>query len=68
MVAIEGVEPRGVVERIPVGHVGTIADVSGAVIYLASEAGAMVNGAVLPVDGGVETMLATPCPSYVTTC
>lgn len=43
---------RGVVDRIPVGHVGTIADVAGAVVYLASEAGAMVNGAVLPVDGG----------------
>lgn len=43
---------RGVVERIPVGHVGTIADVAGAVVYLASDAGGMVNGAILPVDGG----------------
>lgn len=43
---------RGVVERIPVGHVGTIADVAGAVVYLASAAGAMVNGVILPVDGG----------------
>jgi len=42
----------GVVDRIPVGHVGTIADVAGAVVYLASDAGAMVNGAILPVDGG----------------
>jgi NAD(P)-dependent dehydrogenase (short-subunit alcohol dehydrogenase family) len=42
----------GVVARIPVGHVGTIADVAGAVVYLASEAGGMVNGAILPVDGG----------------
>lgn len=42
----------GVVNRIPVGHVGTIADVAGAVVYLASEAGGMVNGAILPVDGG----------------
>lgn len=42
----------GVVARIPVGHVGTIADVAGAVVYLASEAGGMVNGTILPVDGG----------------
>jgi NAD(P)-dependent dehydrogenase (short-subunit alcohol dehydrogenase family) len=41
-----------VVDRIPVGHVGQIKDVAGAVIYLASEAGAMVNGTILPVDGG----------------
>lgn len=43
---------RGVVDRIPIGHVGTIADVAGAVVYLASDAAAMVNGAVLSVDGG----------------
>lgn len=41
-----------VVDRIPVGHVGTIADVAGAVVYLASDAGGMVNGTILPVDGG----------------
>jgi NAD(P)-dependent dehydrogenase (short-subunit alcohol dehydrogenase family) len=41
-----------VVDRIPVGHVGEIKDVAGAVVYLASEAGAMVNGAVVTVDGG----------------
>jgi NAD(P)-dependent dehydrogenase (short-subunit alcohol dehydrogenase family) len=43
---------RGVVDRIPLGHVGTIADVAGAVVYLASDAGGMVNGHVLTVDGG----------------
>lgn len=42
----------GVLARIPIGRVGTIADVAGAVVYLASEAGAMVNGTVLTVDGG----------------
>lgn len=41
-----------VVDRIPVGHVGQIADVAGAVVYLASDAGGMVNGSVLTVDGG----------------
>lgn len=43
---------RAVVDRIPLGKVGTIADVAGAVIYLASDAAAMVNGTVLTVDGG----------------
>ncbi len=43
---------RSVVDRIPIGRVGAIADVAGAVVYLASEAGSMVNGAILPVDGG----------------
>lgn len=42
----------GVVDRIPLGMVGQISDVAGAVVYLASDAGAMVNGAVLTVDGG----------------
>lgn len=42
----------GVVDRIPTGHVGTIGDVAGAVVYLASDAAAMVTGAILPVDGG----------------
>jgi len=43
---------QGVVDRIPMGKVGSIADVAGAVVYLASDAAAMVNGVVLPVDGG----------------
>ena len=43
---------RAVVDRIPIGRVGTIADVAGAVVYLASDAAAMVNGTILTVDGG----------------
>ncbi len=42
----------GVLARIPAGKVGTTTDVAGAVIYLASAAAGMVNGAVLTVDGG----------------
>jgi 2-deoxy-D-gluconate 3-dehydrogenase len=42
----------GVLERIPAGRVGTIDDVAGAVIYLASPASDMVTGHVLVVDGG----------------
>ncbi len=43
---------KSVLDRLPIGRVGTIDDVAGAVVYLASPAGAMVNGAVLMVDGG----------------
>lgn len=41
-----------VVERIPLGKVGEIKDVAGAVVYLASEAAGLVNGTILTVDGG----------------
>ncbi len=43
---------RDVLNRLPIGRVGTIADVAGAVIYLASPAAAMVTGTLLLVDGG----------------
>lgn len=41
-----------VLERIPIGRVGTPTDVAGAVIYLASPAASLVTGTVLVVDGG----------------
>ncbi|MDJ0953903.1 MAG: glucose 1-dehydrogenase [Acidimicrobiia bacterium] len=43
---------RGVLDRLPIGRVGTTTDVAAAVIYLASPAGGLVNGHVLVVDGG----------------
>lgn len=43
---------EGVLDRLPIGRVGTIGEVAGAVIYLASDAGALVNGHILLVDGG----------------
>jgi NAD(P)-dependent dehydrogenase (short-subunit alcohol dehydrogenase family) len=42
----------GVLDRIPAGRVGAPMDVAGAVVFLASPAAALVNGAVLAVDGG----------------
>jgi NAD(P)-dependent dehydrogenase (short-subunit alcohol dehydrogenase family) len=41
-----------VLQRIPVGRVGSPMDVAGAVVFLASSASSLVNGAVLDVDGG----------------
>jgi NAD(P)-dependent dehydrogenase (short-subunit alcohol dehydrogenase family) len=43
---------ESVLDRIPIGRVGSTDDVAAAVIYLASPAGKLVNGAVLMVDGG----------------
>jgi NAD(P)-dependent dehydrogenase (short-subunit alcohol dehydrogenase family) len=44
---------RADVERqIPLGRIGRVEDVTGAVVYLASDASALVTGASLRVDGG----------------
>jgi NAD(P)-dependent dehydrogenase (short-subunit alcohol dehydrogenase family) len=37
----------------PLKRVGAPADMAGIAIYLASRAGAYVNGAIIPVDGGI---------------
>jgi NAD(P)-dependent dehydrogenase (short-subunit alcohol dehydrogenase family) len=50
-------EHRGEFERAcPLGRIGVPSDVAGAAIFLASRAAAWVNGAVLPVDGGLSVV------------
>jgi 2-dehydro-3-deoxy-D-gluconate 5-dehydrogenase len=39
-------------KRIPAGRWGTIQDLQGAAVLLASEAGSYIHGADIPVDGG----------------
>jgi len=43
---------KSVLARIPLGRVGSVEEVAAAVIYLASPAGGLVTGSVLPLDGG----------------
>jgi 2,4-dienoyl-CoA reductase [(3E)-enoyl-CoA-producing], peroxisomal len=43
---------RRILEQIPLGRFGTIDDVAGCALYLASDAGAWITGAVFVVDGG----------------
>jgi NAD(P)-dependent dehydrogenase (short-subunit alcohol dehydrogenase family) len=38
--------------QIPLGRIGRVADVTGAVLYLASDASSLVTGSSLRVDGG----------------
>lgn len=43
---------RSVATYIPLGRPGEAEDIEGAVVFLASRAGAYVNGHTLPLDGG----------------
>jgi len=42
-----------IISRCPLGRIGSPEDVAGACIFLASRAGAYVNGAVMALDGGI---------------
>jgi NAD(P)-dependent dehydrogenase (short-subunit alcohol dehydrogenase family) len=44
---------RAVEASVPRRRIGTPEDIAGAVIFLASRAGAYLTGAVVPVDGGI---------------
>lgn len=41
-----------VLNQIPIARVGQVDDVTGAIVYLASDASSMVTGSALKVDGG----------------
>src|SRR5258708_25381264 len=43
---------QAVAKRIPAGRFGQPADLDGALLLLASDAGRYISGAVIPVDGG----------------
>ena len=43
----------GVVNRIPLGRVGTTDDLVGAVVFFCSDASSFVTGQILGIDGGL---------------
>jgi len=43
----------GIVSRIPLGRVGSTEDVTGAVVFLASDASSFITGQVIGIDGGL---------------
>jgi gluconate 5-dehydrogenase len=43
----------GIVNRIPIGRVGTTDDLTGAAIFLCSDAAGFITGQILGIDGGL---------------
>lgn len=50
--AVPGLKEQ-MIESIPARRLGTPEDIGGAVIFLASRAGAYLSGAILPIEGGL---------------
>jgi NAD(P)-dependent dehydrogenase (short-subunit alcohol dehydrogenase family) len=42
-----------ILAAVPLGRYGTVDEVAGTAVFLASDAAAYINGAVVPVDGGL---------------
>lgn len=51
--ALGDAQRAGLVGQIPLGRLGTVEDVAGAVVYLASDAASYVTGCTLHVNGGM---------------
>jgi 3-oxoacyl-[acyl-carrier protein] reductase len=47
-------EREKIVERTPLGRIGTPEEVAAAITWLASEKASFVHGACLDVDGGLQ--------------
>ncbi len=51
--ALDGDGRKMVESMVPMGRIGSPEDVAGTVLFLASRAGAFINGVTIPVDGGI---------------
>ena len=59
-IALQQNEERSakVLERVPLGRWGEVDDVSGAVLFLASDASRYITGHTIPIDGGAANVIA----------
>lgn len=48
----DAVRNKAILDRIPAGRWGEAEDLKGTIVFLASEAAAYLQGAIIPVDGG----------------
>lgn len=56
--ALDNPAARGAIEKSnPLGRIGRPDDMAGITLFLASRAGSYVNGAVIPVDGGISAVI-----------
>ena len=46
-------QQAGLIDRVPMNRLGSVSDVAGAVLYLASPAGNYVTGETINVNGGM---------------
>jgi NAD(P)-dependent dehydrogenase (short-subunit alcohol dehydrogenase family) len=53
----EGLLQR-ILDRVPLGRMGEPEDVVGPVVFLASDAAAMITGHIMPIDGGVASIVS----------
>jgi len=51
--ALNDEQKKGILEKVPLGSLGTVDDIAAAALYLASEEARYVTGQVLVVDGGM---------------
>jgi NAD(P)-dependent dehydrogenase (short-subunit alcohol dehydrogenase family) len=51
---------RGIEQLIPLGRWGEVSDVANLALFLASDASAFINGALIPLDGGETAGLFRP--------
>ena len=51
---------NGFAAKQPMGRIGTPEDIANVAAFLGSDYAGFVNGVVIPVDGGIEAMLAVP--------
>jgi NAD(P)-dependent dehydrogenase (short-subunit alcohol dehydrogenase family) len=59
---------KWVLDRIPLGRLGTVEEVASAVVFLASPAAALVTGSSLLVDGGWTAWYATARSDHTARC